>query len=291
MQETNEALVAKIKAGIDVSDNMLRLWQQNERFIAMMANRYKGYEDIEDLKQQGYIGLSNAVEGYRKEENVSFINYAALWIRQSMIRYIDESGSLIRIPVYKRNEQQKYRRLLYEFELLAGRLPSDREICLHMEISNKKLESIRRYDSISRIDSLDRAVNYNGDEYVVGDFVSSEDDIEDEVLDTVQQEQLKNIIWSAVDSLPEVQSQVIRFRYQKHRTLKETAQFIKSTPERVRQLEYRALKEMQQKRRKNGLIEFVPEDIYRHNSVTEFNRTWTSSTELAALRIYEKSEV
>lgn len=77
MQETNEALVLKIKSGINVADNMLRLWQQNRGFIKKMANRYKGYEDVEDLEQQGYIGLDNAVGGYRPDENVSFITYAA----------------------------------------------------------------------------------------------------------------------------------------------------------------------------------------------------------------------
>lgn len=109
MQETNEVIVAKIKDGMDVSGNMLKLWQQNRGFIRMTARRYKDYENVEDLEQQGYIGLSNAVEGYRKDENVPFINYAALWIRQSMLRYIDENGSLVRIPSARRQEQRRYK--------------------------------------------------------------------------------------------------------------------------------------------------------------------------------------
>ena len=52
---TNEQLVIRIKAGIDVADNMAVLWEQNKGFIWKMAERFKGYEDREDLRQQGYI--------------------------------------------------------------------------------------------------------------------------------------------------------------------------------------------------------------------------------------------
>ena len=50
----NEQLVARIRAREDVSDNMLKLWQQNQGFIGKMAARYSSYAEIEDLKQEGY---------------------------------------------------------------------------------------------------------------------------------------------------------------------------------------------------------------------------------------------
>lgn len=67
---TNEQLVIRIRAGIDVAENMLKLWQQNQGFIVAIAKRFQGYEDMEDLRQQGYIGLCQAVDGYNPDEGV-----------------------------------------------------------------------------------------------------------------------------------------------------------------------------------------------------------------------------
>lgn len=106
---TNEQLVTRIKAGIDTAENMLQLWEQNRGLIGTIAVKYKGYEDLDDLRQQGYIGLCNAVENYRAGEGIPFANYAALWIRQSMTRYIENNGKLVRIPVHEAGRQLKYK--------------------------------------------------------------------------------------------------------------------------------------------------------------------------------------
>ena len=58
---TNEQIVEKIQRGEQVTDNMLTLWQQNKGFIISVALRYRDYEDIDDLMQQGYLGLYAAV--------------------------------------------------------------------------------------------------------------------------------------------------------------------------------------------------------------------------------------
>ena len=64
---SNEQLVLRIKAGENVADNMLQLWQQNKKFVASIAKKYAAYEEIEDLIQQGYFGMCNAVNGYDPE--------------------------------------------------------------------------------------------------------------------------------------------------------------------------------------------------------------------------------
>lgn len=54
---SNKQLVLRIKAGENVADNMLQLWQQNQGFIRSIAKKYAAYEEIEDLIQQGYFGM------------------------------------------------------------------------------------------------------------------------------------------------------------------------------------------------------------------------------------------
>lgn len=285
---TNEQLVILIKDKINVSDNMLKLWQQNRGFIMKMANRYKGYEDIEDLEQQGFIGLCNAVESYRPEEGVPFINYAAFWIKQSMTSYIGTCSSIVKISIQTRQNHRKYKKLMREFEMLVGRKPTDREICCYMGISHKELVDIRNSSRMEQIGSLDSYVGEDEDT-TVGDLVPGHDDVESSVLDEIEMEELKHILWSMVDALPKEWKVVIRSRYQECRTLKETGKKIGATLEYVRKIQDKALKELGKPRNRHVLASYLPETVasiaYRHNGVVEFERTWTSSTELAAFRL------
>ena len=67
----NEQLVARIQAGEDVAENMLKLYNQNKGFLAKMAKRYQGYAELEDLMQEGYIGLSEAVSHFDANQGSS----------------------------------------------------------------------------------------------------------------------------------------------------------------------------------------------------------------------------
>lgn len=288
---TNEQLVTLIKNGIDVPENMLSLWKQNRGFIAKIACKYQGYEDIEDLKQQGYIGLCQAVDGYRTEENIPFINYAAFWIRQSMTRYIEDCGAVVRIPSYEQIRQRKYKKLLHAFEVQIGRKPTDWEVCCCMQISPKVLEEMKNNARMGRIGSLDSSINEN-DDNTVGDLIQGSADVEGDVLDKVEREELKQVIWPIVDSLPGDQAHVIRSIYQEGKTLKAAGEEIGTSIERTRLIRNNALRELRKPGKREKLIVFLPEDVesvaYRYNGVKSFNRTWTSSTELAALKIYEE---
>lgn len=286
---TNEQLVTLIKNKMDVADNMLKLWQQNIKFIGKIAGSYRGYEDIEDLKQQGYIGLCNAVEGYRTEEGIPFINYASFWIRQSMMRYIENCGNIVKVPTHERQRQRKYKKLLHDFEVQVGRKPTDWEICHCMQISYSVLEKMRNNAGMGQVGSLDSLINEDGDT-TVGDMVPGDTDVEGFVLDKIEREELKQVIWSVVDTLPGKQPQVIRFRYKEGKTLKATGEEIGGiSKEYVRTIEKNAFKELRKPSRRNKLIVFLPEAMgstaYQHNGVGEFGRTWTSSTERAALRL------
>ena len=73
----NEQLVPRIQAGDNEAENMLQLWKQNKGFIAMIARRYSAGAEMEDLEQEGYIALCEAVQHYDPTRGLSFISYAA----------------------------------------------------------------------------------------------------------------------------------------------------------------------------------------------------------------------
>lgn len=120
---TNEQLVALIRAGDDEANNMLQLWQQNKGFIYKLAKRYSGYAELEDLTQEGYLGLCEAVHQYDLDMGVPFINYAAFWIKQAMRRYIDNCSSVVRIPVHAKEDIREYQKVLKEYWKYYGHEP------------------------------------------------------------------------------------------------------------------------------------------------------------------------
>lgn len=289
---TNEELVALIQSGEDRDGSyMLQLWQQNRRFIYKLATKYQGYEDIDDLQQEGYIGLCNAVQAYQPYDQVPFINYAAYWIKQSMQRYIDQNGSVIRIPVHMRQRISSYRKMRASFQRNIGREPTEQEIGLSLGISPEQVRQLIKDVRMDRIGSLDKALADEDQETTVGDLVACDADIEGEILDKVQQEELKAVLWPLVDTLPAKQSAVLRMRYQEGLTLTECGRQLGTTAEGARTYQAKALREMRKPSKSRKLRPFLPEAERIYSSgiagtgAQAFNRTWTSATERTALRL------
>lgn len=284
---SNEELVIQIKAGIDVADNMLQLWQQNQGFIERIAKRFRGYEDMEDLRQQGYIGLCNAVDGYNLDEGVLFLTYARFWIRQSMQRYIEDCGSVVRISVHCCNRIREYEKFCRTFELYYGRKPTDGEISRYLDMDEEKLASIRKAAQMSNIGSLDVPVG-EGEEGTMYDLLPGAESPEEDIVEKLQQEQLRNTLWGMVDDLPGQQPTVIRMRYQEGKSLKETGEAVGFPTEQARQQQNKALRELRKNRELRALrYGDTYSKALKGNGVEHFNRTWTSSTEYAALKLSE----
>lgn len=87
---SNEQLVALIQGGVDVQDNLCRLWQQNKAFVTTIAKHFYGCAEFDDLLQEGYLGLCKAVDAYDPDKG-SFVHYAAYWIRQGI--FLESAGT------------------------------------------------------------------------------------------------------------------------------------------------------------------------------------------------------
>ena len=288
---TNEELVDRIKNGIDTSENTLALWQQTNKFITLISRKYTAFAEIEDLEQEGYLALTHAVETYKESECIPFINYLSQWLHQTMRRYIENTGSIVRIPVHEQQRQREYKKFVNEFCSCYGRKPTRQEIAHQMGVSVKRTVQLEKSIDIKRTGSLDSSLA-DDDDCTVGDMIPGSDNVEQVVLDRMEQEELKTTLWSVVDSLPGTEPEVLRLRYQQGKTLKETGEVLEKSIERIRTIEEKAKRDIRTTNRAKRLYPFLPEAVkcaaYRHNGVSEFNRTWTSSTELAAIKLYEE---
>lgn len=286
---TNEQLVIRIKAGDEVKENMLQLWQQNQGFIYSIVKKYRGVDEIEDLLQESYFGLHEAVQHYDSTMKVPFVNYAAFWIRQTVGRYIKGNGC-VRIPEHAQNLQRKIKKMELQWLSQFGRKPTEWESCRYLGIDLESLKQARKDAKMSQIGSLDVPVGEDGDATLY-ELVPGRNDM-DEVLEQVQQEQLQTVIWSVVDSLPDKQPEVLRMRYQEHKTLQAVGDSMGQTRNQVRQIENKALRNLRYSNHVKMLLPFLDEEIRSRgmcgNGVGSFSQTWTSSTEKAALWLSER---
>ena len=198
---TNEQLVARIRAGEDKAENMLALWKQNKGFIYKTAMRFQGYAEIEDLLQEGYLGLCEAVQHYDSEQGVSFITYAAFWIKRAMRRYIDNCCSVVRIPVVAKEEILQYKKIASEYRKWYGHNPTDYEMQSFLDVSREKLETIKKNALTLNLRSLDECIGGEDEEFTLSDTVASDQTVEDDIIRQLDTNSMTEALATSTKSL------------------------------------------------------------------------------------------
>lgn len=284
---TNEELVKRIKQDIDASNSLGLLYEQNKRYILKIANKYRGYAEIDDLMQEGYMGLYEAVQRYESEYEVLFMSYAGYWIAQAIRRYIDNNSRSLRLPVHLHGLIYKYKKVVNAYKLQLGRKPTDKELCRYLEISFNRLKNLEKsiYE-YGQIESLDKPLESSEDgSLLVGDSVSDNTDLENEVINNLLEQDLKTELWRIVkDNTTEEENRVIQYRFKNNLSLKATGENLGKTIEMARQIEAKALRKLRRSRITRRLEERyeVSLALAFKGSVSSFNYSWTSSTERAA---------
>lgn len=285
---SNEDLVENIRSGKDAEESMLQLWQQNQGIIHKLAKKYSccSSAEYDDLVQEGFLGVYEAVIHYNSNKQASFFSYAVYWIKQFMIKYCQNNECTVQIPPNAKAQLTGYNQFVNLFFQNNGRNPTDAEICHHLGINEENLRSIRKTARMTQIASLSEPVNEEG--VLLGELIPGVDDVEETVLDSVEQKELQEILWGLVDKLPEQQNRIINLRYKHRATIQHTSNALGVPYHRVRSVEQEALRVLRKPSNRRKLEPFLPDAVaaraYR-GSVKSFNRTWTSATEGAALKL------
>lgn len=281
---SNEQLVTRIKAGEDTAANMLKLWQQNEAFITKMARRFSGYADMDDLKQEGYIALCNAVDHYEKVAGVPFINYAAYWIRQKMQRYV-ESNSVVRLPAAMYQNVIRYKKVCREYVKQYGCEPSEAALRQLLDEDTEMLEKIKKASQTGQVRSLSEPIGEEGESIELGDVIASDQNIEEDVIRERDHELMSNALWETVARLPEKQALVIARRYRDGATFRELGDEIGCSYQYVRDLERSAVRKLRaphtSRKYRTYWEQYRTPHPIRHVGVQSFQRTGYSEVERA----------
>lgn len=232
-------LARRIETGdTEARDQMVRA---NLRLVVNIARGYTGKGlALQDLIEEGNLGLLRAVEGFDPNMNTRFSTYASYWIKQSIKRALVNTAKTIRIPAYMVELLAKWRRATNKLTDELGRPPTPEEIGKLLGLPKKKLsiikKAIRVYNSTPQSDQGEQGWSI---EEMLPDGRAKTPDTE-----MVETDDLKHVM-VLLEKMDSREATVLRMRFglndEEPKTLKEIGECLGLTRERVRQIESEAL--------------------------------------------------
>lgn len=222
--------------------------EANERLVLKEASKFINYEtssmDFDDMYQLGYIGMLEALKRFDLDKGYEFSTYAVYWIRQVIIRGINDDSLLVRIPVHNWENILKLKKLEYRSDSLFNKIDYD-WIGREMNMSKEKiLELVKIRNTFMLNISLDTPVGVNEDS-TIGEFIIDKKyDIEEIILN----QDLKHNLEEVLNMLDPRSKDILVKRFglngKDPMTLEEIGQNYSLTRERIRQIESKALKKL-----------------------------------------------
>jgi RNA polymerase primary sigma factor len=250
-----QTYLAKVQAdGKQAKD---RLTEANLRLVVSIAKKYMGHAmSLQDMIQEGNIGLMRAVERFNLHKGFKFSTYATWWIRQSITRAIADQARTIRVPVHVIETINKLSRITRELSQEYGRDPTMEEIGKCIGFSQEKVRKIFKIAQLPV--SLELPMGDDSENNLV-DFIEDRDAIQP--LDNATNQSLKEQIRKALSTLKPKEQIILKLRYGlddgRARTLEEVGSEFSVTRERIRQIEAKAIRKLRHANRSLKLKDYL----------------------------------
>ncbi|MEX0939382.1 MAG: sigma-70 family RNA polymerase sigma factor [Pirellulales bacterium] len=260
-QETPTSLRSRVRYLKSVYSNYQQakrgLSEGNLRLVVSIAKKYRNRGlSFLDLIQEGNAGLMRAVDKFEYRRGFKFCTYATWWIRQAITRAVADQSRTIRIPVHMVETMSRVRNVSRQLLQELGREPTIEETARAAECA---VDEARRVLAMSRYPiSLDRPVGNSEDSHF-GDLLP--DGGAENPATGAAQEMLRMRIIKVLKTLSYREREIIKLRYGLgdgySYTLEEVGHIFKVTRERIRQIEAKAVRKLQQPSRSAELMGFL----------------------------------
>jgi RNA polymerase primary sigma factor len=219
-----------------------KLVRSNLRFVVSIAKKYVGNGvPLEDLINDGNVGLVKAAERFDPERGFKFISYAVWWIRQSILVSVSENSRMIRMPMNRVGLAQRASKVSRALEQDLGREADAAELARELGVTKEEIEEVTTFSQGHL--SLDQPVHDEGSESTFVDQIVDEQNAPPD--HGAYADSLRRDMARALESLTDRERTILTRYYGlagvKARTLEEIGREMGYTRERIRQIKEQAI--------------------------------------------------
>jgi RNA polymerase primary sigma factor len=236
-------LAKRIKTGDkEALDQLVRA---NLRFVVSIAKQYANQGlSLEDLINEGNVGLIKAAHRFDEERGFKFISYAVWWIRQAMLQSLAEQSRIVRLPLNRAGTLYRIGKASRQLDQELGRSPSADEIAARLKISPEEVEDTMVIAN-SHV-SLDDPYSSEKDDTALVDYLTSETQASPD--EDTYSAALSDDLDRALGTLSERERSILSMYFglggEEPMTLEDIGKRLKLTRERIRQIKEKAIQRL-----------------------------------------------
>jgi len=255
-RDEEQALARRIVDGDkDALDQLVRA---NLRFVVSIAKQYANQGlSLEDLINDGNLGLIKAAHRFDPERGYKFISYAVWWIRQAMLQSLAEHSRIVRLPLNRAGTLYRIGKTSRALDQELGRAPTPEEIAKRLDISTTEVEDTM---SIANTHvSLDDPYSSDKDDNALVDYLTDENQIPPD--EGTYSNALSDDMEKALNTLSDREKMILSLYFglggEEPLTLEDIGKRLDLTRERIRQIKEKAIQRLRHSTRAKFLRGYI----------------------------------
>jgi len=255
-REQERDLARRIRKGDQAA--LDHLVKANLRFVVSVAKQYSNQGlSLEDLINDGNLGLIKAAHRFDEERGFKFISYAVWWIRQAMLQSLAEHSRIVRLPLNRAGTLYRIGKASRQLDQELGRKPTPEEIAKRLDIPVPEVEDTMRIAN-SHV-SLDDPYSNDKDDNALVDYLTDKDQVLPD--EATYEKALSDDMERALDTLTDRERKILVLYFglngEDPLTLEQIGQQLSLTRERIRQIKEKAIQRLRHSTRSRFLQGYI----------------------------------